>query len=142
MIALDTNILVYAHRAEMPAHARARAVVASLAESPSAWGLPYPVVHEFLATVTRVSAWERPTAPDDAVGALEDLLASPSVVLLSETDDHLERLGRLVRAGHVRGPRIHDARIAAICLGHGVRELWTRDRDFSAFPELTVRNPL
>jgi len=41
----------------------------------------------------------------------------------------------------VAGPRIHDARIAAVCLAHGVTELWTADRDFSRFPALRTRNP-
>lgn len=36
----------------------------------------------------------------------------------------------------------HDARVAALCLRHGVRELRTADRDFSLFPALRVRNPL
>ena len=47
-------------------------------------------------------------------------------------------------AAHAKlsGPRIHDARIAALCLNHGVRELWTADRDFSMFPKLKTRNPL
>jgi len=48
----------------------------------------------------------------------------------------------LLRSSSVRGPQVHDARIAAICLENGVRELWTADRDFSRFPELKTRNPL
>ena len=42
----------------------------------------------------------------------------------------------------ISGAAIHDARIAAICLDHGVDELWTCDRDFSRFPDLRTRNPL
>ncbi len=41
-----------------------------------------------------------------------------------------------------RGPNVHDARIAALCLHHGVRELWTVDRDFSRFSGLHTKNPL
>ncbi|MEK6245650.1 MAG: hypothetical protein AABM33_14270 [Pseudomonadota bacterium] len=44
--------------------------------------------------------------------------------------------------GRIEGGAIHDARIAALCLHHGVKELWTVDRDFSRFPALRVRNPL
>ena len=40
------------------------------------------------------------------------------------------------------GAQVHDARVAAICLAHGVRESWTVDRDFGRFPTLTIRNPL
>jgi predicted nucleic acid-binding protein len=43
---------------------------------------------------------------------------------------------------HVVGPQVHDARVAALCRLHGIRELWTADRDFSRFPQLRVRNPL
>ena len=45
-------------------------------------------------------------------------------------------------AGDIVGPKVHDARIAALCRFHGVRELWSADRDFSRFPDLKVRNPL
>ena len=45
-------------------------------------------------------------------------------------------------AAKLKGPRIHDARIAALCPHHGVRELWSADRDFSAFPQLMITNPL
>jgi len=48
----------------------------------------------------------------------------------------------LLEAPGVVGPKVHDARVAAVCLGHGVEELWTADRDFSWFPELRTSNPL
>jgi hypothetical protein len=48
-----------------------------------------------------------------------------------------------VRRGESRhGPRIHDARIAAVGLSHGVQAPWTVDGDFSRFPALEVENPL
>jgi predicted nucleic acid-binding protein len=53
-----------------------------------------------------------------------------------------DKLRGLSLAAQLTGPRIHDARIAALCLHHGVRELWTADRDFSLFPSLKTRNPL
>jgi uncharacterized protein len=42
----------------------------------------------------------------------------------------------------VAGPAVHDARIAALCLANGVRELWSADRDFTQFPDLRTANPL
>jgi predicted nucleic acid-binding protein len=47
-----------------------------------------------------------------------------------------------MREGRVQGPLVHDARIAAVCLAHGVEEFWSVDRDFSRFPQLPVVNPL
>lgn len=61
---------------------------------------------------------------------------------LAEAAGHLDRLAELITAGRVTGPKIHDARIAASCLDHGIDELWSTDRDFSRFPTLRVRNPL
>ena len=69
-------------------------------------------------------------------------MASPGLVTLSERDDHWLVLRDLLAASLIKGPRVHDARIAALCLHHGVKELWTADRDFSHFPALKTRNPL
>jgi hypothetical protein len=40
------------------------------------------------------------------------------------------------------GPLVHDARVAALCAQHGVRELWSADRDFSRMEAVEIRNPL
>jgi toxin-antitoxin system PIN domain toxin len=142
VIAVDTNILIYAHRADSPWHEPAAARLTGLAEGRASWGIPWPCVHEFLATVTHPKVFSPPTEAKMALAFLEALAESPSLVFLGEADTHLAQLGKLVLSGRVDGPRIHDARIAAICLGHGVDELWTADRDFGRFPSLSVRNPL
>jgi hypothetical protein len=61
---------------------------------------------------------------------------------MAEPESHWDTLSSLATQADLRGGQIHDARIAAICLGHGVRELWSADRDFSRYPTLRVRNPL
>jgi toxin-antitoxin system PIN domain toxin len=142
MIAVDTQILVYAHRAESTHHARARAAIVSLAEGRAEWVLPAQVLHEFFGIVTHPKIYDPPSTVAQAWQQIHAWLASPSVVVVGEGPRHFETLERLVRAHGVRGPRVHDARIAAICLDHGVRELWTADRDFSKFSSLRARNPL
>lgn len=142
MIAVDTNVLVYAHRADSPFHGAARRVLTQLVDSGRTWGVPWPCVHEFWAVVTHPRIYVPPTEPDVAVQALDDLMDMPGVSLLGETQEHWEVLRALLARGGVTGPRVHDARIAAICLAHGVQELWTAHRDFGWFPELTTRNPL
>jgi hypothetical protein len=77
-----------------------------------------------------------------ALNIIESLLAEPNCEFLSEGPGHFDWLQQLATTGRLQGPQIHDARIAAICLSHGVSELWTADRDFSRFPQLRVRNPL
>jgi hypothetical protein len=73
---------------------------------------------------------------------VEAWLESPSLVLLSEAENYWQHLRPLAQAGKIAGPKIHDARIAALCLHHGVKTLWTADRDFSSFKGLKTHNPL
>jgi hypothetical protein len=142
MIAVDTNILIYAHRHDAPFHERARDRVAGLAEGRAAWAIPWPCVHEFLGVVTRPRVFHPPTPLDAALAQVEAWMTSPSLVLLAEGSGYWDELRALLSAGRISGPQVHDARIAALCRAHGVRELWTADRDFSRFGGLVVRNPL
>ena len=142
MIAVDTNILVYAHRPDLPLHAAAARCVEELATGASQWGLPWPCAHEFLAAVTNPRVFREPTPAAEALALLDELRTAGRCVFLPESESHLATLGPLIRAADLRGGQVHDARIAAICLGHGVRELWSCDRDFSRFPSLRLRNPL
>lgn len=142
MIAVDTNILVYAHREEGPHHKAAFRCISSLAESDASWAIPWPCVHEFLAVVTRRGLFDPPTPLKTALGQVDAWLEVPNLTLLAETDSHWSVLRAISVAGKVRGLRVHDARIAALCLQHGVREIWSADRDFGRFPNLRVVNPL
>jgi uncharacterized protein len=142
VIAVDTNILVYAHRTDSAFHALAAKRITELAESRGAWAIPWPCVHELFAIVTSPRIYNPPTAVEVALEYTGALLQSPSLVLLGETDLHWKTLRPLIAAGRIAGGRVHDARIAAICIQHGVDELWSADRDFSRFPGLAVVNPL
>lgn len=141
MIAVDTNVLVYAHREDSPHHLAALSALRGLAVAGVPFAVPWPCVSEFLAVVTHPRIYQPPSAPDQAMLSMRELSAVPHLRLIGETTNHLGILGEICRPG-VSGAKMHDARIAAICLGHGVRELWTADRDFSYFPELRTRNPL
>jgi predicted nucleic acid-binding protein len=77
-----------------------------------------------------------------ALGQVDAWLESPTLHLLSETAAHWPTLCELIAKAKLQGPVVHDARIAALCLTHGVRELWSADRDFSRFSSLRIRNPL
>jgi toxin-antitoxin system PIN domain toxin len=142
MIAVDTNVLVYAHRRETNEFEAASRKLAQLASSNETWGIPWPCVYEFFSVVTNRRIWkEAASTQAQAWQQLEAWMASPSLSLLSETDDFAAVLAPLVARPRVCGPVIHDARVAALCLAHGVRVLLTRDRDFSFFPELSTENP-
>jgi uncharacterized protein len=142
MIAIDSNLLVYAHRRDSEAYATARARIEELATGRAQWAIPFPCVHEFIRNVTDHRIYAEPTSLDRAFEQVSAWVESPTVRLLGEGSAHLDLLGQVARAGRVRGAAIHDARIAAICVEHGVSELWTADRDFGRFPALKTRNPL
>jgi toxin-antitoxin system PIN domain toxin len=142
MIAVDTNILVYAHREDAEWHEAAARAVAGLAEGVAEWAIPWPCLHEFVAIVTHPRIFKTPTPAALAFGQVEAWVESPSLVVLSENEDYLEAWRDTALASRVTGPRVHDARVAALCVSHGVRELWTADRDFSLFAAIKTRNPL
>lgn len=142
MIAVDTNVLVYAHRADAPHHRPALTALERLATLGAPWAIPWPCLHEFLAVVTHGRVFDPPSDVGDAVAAVQDLIAMPGMRALGEAADHADVLVELLIGGRITGPKVHDARIAAICLAHGVSTLWTADRDFSYFPRLRTKNPL
>lgn len=141
MIAVDTNVLVYAHRVDSPFHTAAKDVVISLAEGSRAWAIPWPCVHEFYAVVTHPKVYDPPSTRLEATAQLRAWAASPMVRFLAEVDGHLDRLLTICETGNIVGPKVHDARIATICLTHGVEHLVTIDRDFSRFPQLVTKAP-
>jgi toxin-antitoxin system PIN domain toxin len=142
MIAVDTNILLYAHRADSEWHEAAFSAIALLAESRQAWAIPWPCVHEFLAIATHRRIYAPPTPLSAALDQIEAWLESPTVVLLAESVTYWPVLRAQLESGRVAGPEVHDARIAALCVEHGASEIWTADRDFNRFPGLRIRNPL
>ncbi|MGH7403480.1 MAG: type II toxin-antitoxin system VapC family toxin [Candidatus Rokuibacteriota bacterium] len=142
MIAVDTNLLVYAHREDSPWHDAAAARITELAEDRTPWAIPWPCVHEFVGVVTHPRIYVPPTPLPAAIGQIEAWLEAPGLVLLAEVEGYWSELRAALEAGRILGAQVHDARIAALCRLHGVRELWTADRDFGRFSGLKVRNPL
>lgn len=143
MIAVDTNILVYAHRRDAEFHSAAADRVRALAQGKSAWAIPWPCLHEFFAISTHPKIYDPPSSRPQAIAQIDAWLASPSLSVLSEPAGYWDVLQTTLTAGKVIGSMVHDARIAALCATHGVRELWSADRDFGRFGSaITVRNPL
>lgn len=142
MIAVDTNLLVYAHRQDSDFHYPAITALKGLAESIDRWSIPWPCVHEFLAITTHPKIFNPPSPLSLALKAMDIWLNSPGCEMIGEGPGYYDVLKELVSKGKIKGLMIHDARIAALCIHHGIRELWTTDRDFSRFATLRTRNPL
>jgi toxin-antitoxin system PIN domain toxin len=142
VIAVDTNILVYAHRPEAPFHDAARRCVAGLAEGRGAWAIPFHCLIEFTAIVTQPRIWQTPSTLAGAFDQVHAWRESPRLRVIGDSDSGWPTFETLARQARVGGGALHDARIAACCLHHGVSELWTADRDFGRYPTLQCRNPL
>lgn len=142
MIAVDTNILVYAHRCDSQFHEPALAAVTALGEGHQSWAIPWPCLYEFLAVVTRSRVFDSPTPLPRALGQIEAWLESPSLLLLGDDRSCWSSFMTAASQAKVSSSLVHDAHIAALCRAHGVHELWTADRDFSRFEGLVVRNPV
>jgi len=142
VIAVDTNILVYAHRRDSEWHSAAAKALARLAVGDASWAIPWPCVQEFLSVVTDGRFYKPSSLLREALEQMEIWMESPSLRLLGELAGHWTELHQILTTGKIVGRVVHDARIAAICREHGVRELWSADRDFSRISGLRVRNPL
>jgi toxin-antitoxin system PIN domain toxin len=141
VLAIDTNILVYAHQAGLPRHPPALRRVRDLAEGANPFALPWPCAYEFLRVVTHPRVFHPPVPLARAVADLQRVMSSPSLRLLAETPRHSEVMASILESSVVTGNLVHDAHIAALCLEHGVSEFLTGDRDFERFESLNVVHP-
>lgn len=141
MRAIDTNVLVAAHVETLPEHEAATDLLRLLAEGDLPWAIPWPCVYEFLRVTTHPRVFRPPLALEDALQWIGGVLASPTLMLLSETSRHAEVMEHVVSGARATGNLVHDAHIAALCLENGVREILTGDRDFTRFEGLSVTDP-
>nr|WP_315187022.1 TA system VapC family ribonuclease toxin [uncultured Albidiferax sp.] len=142
MIAVDTNVLVYAHRAESPFHTPAYACLQALAEGNQPWGIPVSCLHEFLSIATNPKIFNPASSYEQALAQVDAWLESPQVQVLHSGAQHWRILAELARKAKLQGGQFRDARIAAICIENGVSVLWSADRDFGRFKALKTVNPL
>jgi toxin-antitoxin system PIN domain toxin len=141
MIALDTNLIVYAHRARTPEHRDARKAIEQASVGPRGWGLAASVLPEFWAVVTHPSAEGRPSTPAQAAAFVRALIDAGAMVWLPGPGFG-ERLLQTASAIGVSGPRIFDLQIALTAFEGGATELWTHDAAFITVPGLRVFDPL
>ena len=137
MIALDTNLLVYAHRSAVAEHRSAREAIVRARTSSGGWGFSLPVVGEFWSVVTHPTAAGRPSAPEEARRFIVALEAAGAEIWTPGAG-FAARLSQLAIDLSVTGPRIFDLQIALMAFEGGATELWTADRRFVSVPGLPV----
>ncbi len=139
--ALDVNILLFASDTASPLHERARSFLESCLHKNEVFYLGWPTVMGYLRMATHPSIFERPLTPREAMTNIETLLEHPHARFLAE-EEGFWRVYRDVTAGiPTRGNLVPDAHLAALLRAHGVRTLYTHDRDFLKFTFLEVRDP-
>ena len=141
MIALDTNLLVYAHRSAVPEHRAAKEAITRASRHRDGWGISLAVVSEFWSVVTHPAARGRPSTPDEASAFLEALETAGARVWRPGVGFGT-RLRQAAAAQAVAGPRIFDLQIALTAFEGGATELWTADRRFVSTPGLPVVLPI
>jgi len=142
MIAIDTNLLVYAHRSGFSRHSAAIQALEKAFRNPLGWGIPLTCTTEFWSIVTHAKMGDRPSNPDEARSFLDNILEDGGGLVLYPGTGLYSRLGRWAERLRVQGPRIFDLVIALTATANGASELWTHDASFQEIPGLRVVDPL
>ena len=138
MTAVDTNVLVHAHREEMDKHGSAVEKLRSLSEGLGPWALPVFCIGEFLRVVTHPRVFAPASSLTDAMSAIDGLLESPSLQVLTPGSNYWPLFSNTLERGQATGNLVFDAQIIAVCLEHGVETLISEDRGLKRFDQLTV----
>ncbi len=143
IVAIDSNILIYAHRNDLPFHEKAFHVLKHFNYNKDCPVIPWPCIYEFLTVATNYKIFKNPTTIENAIAQIDHWMSMPQIKLIAEEGETCWlQLKTLFQSSKVTGGVIHDAKIANICSIHRVQVLWTVDRDFSRFPQLKILNPL
>ena len=142
MIAVDTNLLVYAHRAGCPEHGAAQRAIGEAANDANGLGIPFPCLLEFWSVVTHPSSIGGASTPASARRFIEALIETAGAAILPPPTSLVPRCLQMAEQLDVRGPRIFDIQIGLAALDAGVTEIWTHDAGFVGLPGLKVRDPL
>jgi toxin-antitoxin system PIN domain toxin len=95
----------------------------------------------YLRIATHPRIFSAPLSPEEAQGNISALIGLPHVRAVSELDGFLNAYRHVAGQMPLRGNLVPDAHLAAILFQHGVRTLYTSDRDFLKFQPLDVQDP-
>jgi toxin-antitoxin system PIN domain toxin len=143
VLAVDTNILVYAADADSQFHEPCRDWLERQRTRPDAWYTTWPILCEFLRVTTHPRVMRRPWSAPAAWEFVTALLASPGLGLLSPTQRHADVAGEVIsELPDLVGNMFHDTHTAILMREHGIARICTRDADFNRFPFLEVIDPV
>ena len=141
MILTDVNVLVYAHRRDVPQHEAFRQWLEEVVNGEASWAVSEHVLAGFLRVVTHPRVFDPPSSADEALAFCEELRGAPNAVPVAPGRRHWSIFTRLCQQAGAKGNLVPDAYLAALAIESGC-EWITTDRDFSRFPGLRWRHPL
>jgi hypothetical protein len=138
---IDVNLLLYASNRASPRQERAKRFLEERAADPDLFCLTFLTVMSYLRMATHPRIFATPLSPAEAMANVDALLGLPRVRVLSEGEGFLDVYREVTTGSPARGNAVPDAHLASLLRQHGVRTLYTVDRDFRRFPFLDVRDP-
>jgi uncharacterized protein len=139
---IDVNVLLYASDAGSPLHERAKSFLSQCAGRREVFYLAWLTVMSYLRMATHASIFDKPLTPAEAMQNIQALLTLPHCRPISEDEGFLAVYQGITKTVPTRGNLVPDAHLAALLHQHGIRTLYTHDKDFKKFDFLDVRDPL
>jgi uncharacterized protein len=139
--AVDAPVLLYASDSSHPLHEQAFEFLRGRAAGPDLFYIFWPTIMSYLRLATHPAVFRDPIEPDVAMGNIERLLALPHVRTGSETDRFWMMWRATTHGIPLRGNLVADAHIVTLMREHGVRVIYSRDRDLRKFDGIQVVDP-
>lgn len=139
---VDVNILLYASNVSSAEHSKASAFMAERGASAELWCMAWVTLMGYMRMATHPAIFTKPLSHDAAAANVEALLALPQVRVVDEGPGFWARYRDVAREVPVRGNLVPDAHLVAVLRQHGVRTIYTRDRDYRKWSGLAVVDPI
>jgi toxin-antitoxin system PIN domain toxin len=134
-------LLVYSYDETSAFHEKSRAWLLACLEDDEPIGVAMSTIVGFYRLTTDGRVFRTPLTLEQAVAAIDSLLAYDHVIVLLPGERHLGIFTQLVLAARATRDLIPDAHLAALAVEHG-GVVCTNDHDFDRFKNVGVRYPL
>ena len=142
MTLVDTNVLLNAINRDAAQGDVCRCALEQLVTGTETWVVSWMNIYEFLRVATHPAIFAKPLTMEAGRSLISELISRPNCLLPCETPLHAEVMGQcLNESPRISGNRVHDFHIAVLMREHGISTILTLDKDFHAFPWVTVEHP-
>jgi toxin-antitoxin system PIN domain toxin len=138
---IDANVLLFASDRASTRHDAACAFLESCATSQDTLCLTWLTLMAYVRIATHPKIFSAPLAPEHALANVNALLSMPRTRVVTEQGDFMNAYRHVTAGLIVHGNLVPDAHVATILFQHGVRTLYSHDRDFRTFLTLEVIDP-